>query len=396
MPAGSSSPINPAIGQLLAVTQPLADDPSDDRSAVLSVLALISDPRKRRGVRHRLPAVLGLAVCAVLAGARSFVAIAEWAADADDRTLAELGVTSRVPCESTIRRTLQNLDADALDDKVGAWAQARTIPPPSGRRRVAVDGKTLRGSGGAGEPGRHLLAAFDHAHGVVLGQVDVEAKTNEIPMFATLLDRIDLTGAVVTADAMHAQRAHAEYLADQRRAHYVLTVKGNQPSLHAQLKALPWREIPVADNTRERGHGRLEWRTMKVTAVAAGLGFPHAAQVIQIVRRRRPLGGRNRKKWSSETVYAITSLTATQASPTELAHILRGHWTIEDRLHWVRDVVYDEDRSQIRTGNGPRVMASLRNLAITILRLTGTTNIAAALRHHARRAHRPLQTIMRC
>jgi Transposase DDE domain len=132
---------------------------------------------------------------------------------------------------------------------------------------------------------------------------------------------------------------------------------------------------------------------VKVTAVAAGLAFPHAAQAIQIVRRRRPL---NRKKWSSETVYAITSLTATQARPAELAAIARGHWLIEDQLHWVRDVTYDEDRSQVRTANGPRVMASLRNLAITILRLTGETSIAAALRHHARRPSRPLQTIMNC
>ena len=111
--------------------------------------------------------------------------------------------------------------------------------------------------------------------------------------------------------------------------------------------------------------------------MAAGLAFPHAAQAIQIVRRRRPL---NSKKWSAETVYAITSLTATQARPAELAAIIRGHWLIEDRLHWVRDVTYDEDRSQVRTANGPRVMASLRNLAIAILRLTGQTSIAAALR----------------
>ena len=103
-----------------------------------------------------------------------------------------------------------------------------------------------------------------------------------------------------------------------------------------------------------------------------------------------------KKRWSTETVYAVTSLTATDASPAELADIIRGHWGIEDHLHWVRDLTYDEDRSQVRTGTGPRVMASLRNLAITILRLAGVVNIAAALRHHNRRPHRPLQTIMRC
>jgi predicted transposase YbfD/YdcC len=388
MPASPSSRIDPAIGHLVALGRSRGDQPG----GLLSVLAGVGDPRKPRGVRHRLGVILAVAVCAVLAGARSFVAIAEWAADADEATLAGLGAGAVVPSESTIRRTLQSLDADALDDLLGGWAQSRSSPSPTGWRRVAVDGKTVRGSGVAGGPGRHLLAALDHAHGVVLGQVDVAAKTNEIPMFATLLDRIDVAGAIITADAMHAQRAHAEYLL-RRGAHFVLTVKRNQPQLHARLAGLPWREVPVADDTRERGHGRAEWRTLKVTAVAAGLGFPHAAQAIQIIRRRR---SRNGKRWSTETVYAITSLTATQVSPAELADVIRGHWTIEVRLHWVRDVVYDEDRSQIRTANGPRVMASLRNLAITVLRLTATTNIAAALRHHARRPDRPLQTIRTC
>ncbi len=317
----------------------------------------------------------------------------EWAADADQATLDGLGVTGPVPCESTFRRVLQSLDADALDDAAGAWARQRTAPALGGRRLIAVDGKTLRGSAVAGRPGRHLLAALDHARGVVLGQADVQAKTNEIPMFAMLPDQIDLAGAVVTADALHAQSARAQYLAGQRRADFLITVKRNQPSLHAQLAGLPWRQIPAADIRRERAHGRDERRSLKVTAVAAGLAFPHAAQAIQVIRRRRPLNG---KKWSSETACAVTSLTAARASPARLAAIMRGHWLIEDSLHWVRDMTFGEDSSQVRTRNGPRVMASLRNLAISILRLTGHASIAAALRHHARRPSRPLHTIMRC
>jgi predicted transposase YbfD/YdcC len=362
-------------------------------ASVLPVLAVVPDPRARRGVRHRLGVILGLAACAVLARARSFTAIAEWAADADQATLDGLGVSGPVPCESTFRRVLQSLDADALDDAAGAWAQQRTAPGPGGRRLIAVDGKTLRGSATAGRPGRHLLAALDHGRGVVLGQVDVQAKTNEIPMFAMLLDRIDLAGAVVTADALHAQSAHAQYLAGQRRAHFLITVKRNQPSLHAQLAGLPWRQIPAADIRHDRAHGRAERRSLKVTAVAAGIAFPHAAQAIQLIRRRRPLNG---KKWSSETACAVTSLTAAQASPARLAAIMRGHWLIEDSLHWVRDMTFGEDSTQVRTRNGPRVMASLRNLAITILRLAGHASIAAALRHHARRPGRPLHTIMHC
>jgi predicted transposase YbfD/YdcC len=386
MPASSSSPIHPVLGHLAD----LAGDAAEDSPGLLAVLARAADPRHRRGVRHRLAVILGLAVCAVLAGARSFTAIAEWAADADEQTLARLGVSRAVPSESTFRRTLQRLDADAFDDLAGAWAAQRTAPGPGGRRVVAVDGKTLRGSGHGQENSRHLLAAFDHAHGAVLGQVEVGAKTNEIPMFPALLDRLGIRDAVITADALHAQREHATYLA-RRGAHYLLIVKRNQPSLHAQLAALPWREVPVAYTKRERGHGRTERRTLKVTSVAAGLAFPHAAQAIRITRRRKVKG-----KWSRETCYAVTSLTLTQATYAQLAAIIRGHWGIEDRLHWVRDMDWDEDRSQVRTASGPRIMASLRNLVITILRLAGAASIARALRYHARRPSRPLQTIMNC
>jgi predicted transposase YbfD/YdcC len=385
MPAPSSSPIDPAVGHLAD----LAKDADDDPPGLMAVLARVADPRCRRGVRYRLAVILGLAVCAVLAGARSFTAIAEWAADADAETLARLGVTGTVPSESTFRRTLQRLDADAFDDLAGAWAARRTTPGPKERRVIAVDGKTLRGSGHGGD-GRHLLAALDHARGVVLGQVEVGAKTNEIPLFTTLLDRLDIQNAVITADALHAQRSHATYLTG-RGAHYLLIVKRNQPNLYAQLAALPWRDVPVAYDKRERGHGRTERRTLKITAVARGLAFPCAAQAIQITRRRKVKG-----KWSRETCYAATSLTTTQARHAQLAAIIRGHWGIEDRLHWVRDMDFDEDRSQVRTASGPHIMASLRNLVITILRLAGATSIAAALRYHARRPARPLRTIMRC
>jgi predicted transposase YbfD/YdcC len=386
MPALSSSPIHPVLGHLADLVGDAAEDPP----GLLAVLARVADPRHRRGVRHRLAVILGLAVCAVLAGARSFTAIAEWAADADEQTLARLGVREAVPSESTFRRTLQALDADGFDDLAGQWAARRTVPRPGGRRVIAVDGKTLRGSGHGEHNSRHLLAAFDHAHGAVLGQVEVGAKTNEIPLFTALLDRIEITDAIITADALHAQREHARYLA-RRGAHYLLIVKRNQPGLYAQLAALPWREVPVAYTKRERGHGRTERRTLKVTAVAKGLDFPCAAQGIKITRRRKVKG-----KWSRETCYAVTSLTLTQATYPQLAAIIRGHWGIEDRLHWVRDMDFDEDRSQIRTASGPRIMASLRNLAITILRLAGAASIAAALRYHARRPARPLQTIMTC
>ena len=209
----------------------------------------------------------------------------------------------------------------------------------------------------------------------------MDGKTNEITMFAGLLDQAgDLNDVLVSADALHAQREHAEYL-HGRGAHYLVTVKGNQPGLLRQLRSLPWRDVPEGHAQDSRGHGRIERRIVKVVTVTAGLAFPHAAQAIQVTRKTRRPGSR---KWRAETSYAITSLPTAQARPAQLAGWIRGHWKIENQLHWVRDVTFGEDGSTARTGTGPHVMAALRNLVISILRLTGHASIAVALRHTAR------------
>jgi hypothetical protein len=174
-------------------------------AALLAALAQVPDPRKPQGLRHGLPVILSIAVCAVIAGARSFVAIAEWAAAATPAALAKLGATGEVPSESTIRRTINKIDANGLDLVVGAWTALRATTSEK-FRVIAVDGKSLRGSATAGDRCRHLLAAFTHTGGMVLGQLDVALKTNEIPMFSTLLDNIELLGTLVTADAMHCVR----------------------------------------------------------------------------------------------------------------------------------------------------------------------------------------------
>jgi predicted transposase YbfD/YdcC len=344
--------------------------------------------------------VLGVAVCAVLAGAKSLAAIGEWAADAPGPVLAALGTRRepltgafRPPAEATVRRVLARVDPDALDRAVGAWLAAQqplspTRPPPAPRppwRAVAVDGKTLRGSGHRAAAPMHLLAAMDHATGGVLAQTEVDATTNEITRFRPLLEHLDLAGQVVTADALHTQREQAEWLVTAKHAAYLLVVKANQPTLNRQLRCLPWPEVPVADHTHDRGHGRVELRRLQVTTVA-GLDFPHATQAIRLTRRVRPLAGR---RWRTVTVYAVTSLTAAQAHPARLADWIRGHWGIE-ALHHIRDVTFAEDASQVRTGTAPRAMASLRNLAIGVLRAHGDRNLAAALRRNARDATRVL------
>jgi predicted transposase YbfD/YdcC len=230
-----------------------------------------------------------------------------------------------------------------------------------------------------------LLAVMDHTSRAVLAQADVEATTNEIARFRPLLEGLDLADTVVTADALRTQREHADWLVTAKHAAYLLMVKANQPTLHHQLRRLPWGDIPAQDHTRDRGHGRVEVRRLQVTTVA-GLDFPYATQALRITRRTRLLAGR---RWRTVTVYAVTSLTAAQAHPAHLADYIRGHWGIE-ALHHVRDTTFAEDASRARTGTAPRAMASLRNLAIGILHAHGHRNIAAALRRNARDATRVL------
>lgn len=320
--------------------------------------------------------LLGAGIAAALPGARSFAAVAQWVADQDTSRLARLGLDRATPpSEATFRRVFTGLDPDVLDGVLGAWFWTRTATV-QGRRVIAIDGKTVRGARTASSDAPHLVAAFDHAAGTVLGQVAVAAKSNEIPSVRTLLKVLDVTGAVVTLDAMHTQTDTAKAIVEAG-GDYVLTVKANQKSLYAACKRLPWREVPAHVGV-QTGRGRRTHRAVKVTAVPAWITFHAAAQIAQVRRTVTRAG-----KKTVEIVYVITSADHRTAPPAVLAAWVQGHWSIENRLHWVRDVVHDEDRSQIRTGLGPRVMATLRSTAIGLHRLTGATNIAAALRHHA-------------
>ncbi|MGS2620091.1 ISAs1 family transposase [Micromonospora sp. LZ34] len=344
MPALPSSLIS-SLSCAPAVTVP------ETAAGLAAALADLSDPRARRGVRHRLVVVVTAAVCAVVAGYRSYTAIAEWVADVPAATALALGIApDRRPSETMIRRLLQALDPDQLTQAVGVWLAARSATAPSSARRaIAVDGKTLRGSRTTDTTARHVLAACDQATGVVLASTDVDGKTNEITRFAPLLDQIsDLRDTVITVDALHCQRDHVEYLAE-RGAHWILTVKANQPNLHAQLAGLPWQAVPDATRDTDRGHGRREIRSLKILTISTGIEFPRATQALQVRRRRRRLD--QPKRFTTETVYAITDLRVHQARPGQLAAWIRGHWGIENKVHWVRDVTYDEDRSQIRTGH---------------------------------------------
>lgn len=369
------------------------DFDSDD--GLLAALGQLVDHRKRRGVRHSLASLLALATAATLAGARSVQAIGEYAADCPQPVLARLGARFHpvkrryvAPHADTIRRALAQVDAAALDEVVGAWllAQVRAGHLDADQLVVALDGKSMRGARRADGRPVHLFAAMVHGTGVVVGQQEVDAKSNEITAFVPLLEGLDLSGALVTADAMHTQREHARWLVADKQADYLFQVKDNQPGLLAACKAIDDSSLsaPVIDTCR--GHGRIETREVRVADAPDGFNFPYAAQVIVVYRERAGLDDR---MTSSETSYYVTSVTSGRAGPAELGGHVRGHWGIENKVHWVRDVTFDEDRHQLRAHASPaRALATLRNLTMSLLRLAGVTNIAQTLRWIARAPHR--------
>ena len=341
MPADPSSPIPAALTHLAHT------DPRELKDAeaphLLAYLAAVPDPRATRGRRHPLVAILGLAAAAVLAGARSIAAIAEWAAETPQPVRAALGAHRdapeqfAVPAEATIRRTLARLDADALAGAIGAWLadreRDRPRPAASRWRAIAVDGKTVRGArrktaNGAGRP-VHLLAAMDHTTRAVLTQRQVGRAPEEVPAFRPLLDGLDLADVVVTADASRPTPRPPGFLVTDKQAHDLLVVKANQPTLLDRCQRLPWQRVPVGDRTCDRGHGRIELRTLKAVSVHH-FEFPHAAQILQVTRKVCDLGTR---RWHTVVVYAITSLPFQQARPARLADLIRGHWMIENGLH---------------------------------------------------------------
>ncbi|MGW6923212.1 ISAs1 family transposase [Streptomyces sp. NPDC054950] len=367
MPAAASSPI-PAV---LVKLGPLdADRIADLRPYFDSV----PDPRARRGRWYSLTAILLVCACAVVSGARSIDELAEWGQRASNALLTVIGIRRhllrwrRTPSPATIGRVLGAVDGDALDRAVGAYL--------ADRHRA---GKALKGSARLTATRRHLLSAVTHGTVVTLAQVEVGAKTNETTHFRPLLAPLDLTGTVVTFDALHSVKANISWLVETKKAHYIAVIKTNQPTAHRQLAALPWRGIPVQHTASGAGHGRRESRSIKTCGIAdelSGIAFPHARLAIRVHRRRKQTGRRETR----ESVYAVTSLDAHQAGPANLAAAIRGQWGVENSSHHIRDVTFAEDSSTVHAGTAPRAMATLRNLAIGVLKTLGADNIAKTTR----------------
>lgn len=393
-------------------------DPLSVASSLLDRLLQVPDPRRSRGLRHPLLVILVLTACATLVvGHDSVTAIRQWAARTPQDVLHRIGARFNpllgrytVPSERTFRRVLAGLDGDALDTATCGYAadvvrgnalapviavgddepvereqrrvatRAVTHPRPAGLLpAAAIDGKLLHGS--RTPTGQvFLVAAITHHRGVILGQRQVPDKRGETAVIADLLAPLDVAGMLLTLDALHTSKKTARLITGPLGAHYMLILKGNQPLAHQAAQALlSGTDTEFADHTDiddDRGHGRTERRTLRVAACDDSL-FPGARQVFRL---RRDTGGLDGVRTSKDIVHGIVSLDADLAGPEHLNHYARGHWSVETRLHWTRDVTFREDNSQLRTGTAPRALASFRNLTLNTFRLAGRANIA-----HARR-----------
>lgn len=358
--------------------------------SLIECIATLPDPRKARGKRHPLGAMVALAVAATLCGYRSYTAMAEWGRIYDADLSRALGFTrEQTPCAATFFQLFRRLDRVALDACLGRW-QALVLAALSADeapvvRAVAIDGKTLRGSRKQGAPLTHLLSAVSHHLGLTLGQVAVDEKTNEITAIHTLLAGLLLEGWVVTMDALLTQQKIAQAIVDAG-GDYIMIVKENQPTLHADIVTAFDDPALLADTsttatTHDRGHGRVERRDLTLTTALMGyLTWPAHQQVFKAVRTRTSM---QTGEVSNETEYGIISMPPARADAAVVLDRVRNHWIIENGSHYVRDVTFAEDRSQVRTGSIPQVMAAFRNTAISVLRTSGASNIAAAGRRLA-------------
>jgi hypothetical protein len=364
VPALLSSLIDAPAGQLSGVVA--ADDAS--RCCPREWLARVPDHRSVLGRRHPLEYVLALAICAfTAAGHDSPAAIAEWAVGCAQGTLAVLGGRRdswarriRAPSARTFARVLAGVDAEALNAALYGYLAALPASPPGAlpavtrhereQRRAArakpappglleqaaADGKTVRGAVRPDGSQVHLLSVLDVAAGCVRAQREIDARTNEIPELAPALADLDLTGTVVTLDALHTQAETARYLVEDKQAHYLMIIKGNQPTLQETVaQALSGPDADFAAATRAEagtGHGRRERRSIR-TAPTDGIIWPYAAQVFRIRRDSGPTRG----AWThKEIAYGITSLPAALAGPRHLGIYARSHLGYREllsRLH---------------------------------------------------------------
>ena len=366
---------------------------------LIEVFADMPDFRKARGKRHSLKAIFSLSCCAMLCGYRSYSAISEWGRNYGGKLVQALGFThKKTPCASTLHTVFRNIDKKEVESKLGSWAESVMSDaeiPEDDLAGVSLDGKTLGGSKKQGAPGTHLLSAVSHKLGVTLTQQAGEHSTDDMRIIHEALQNLIIEGRVFTMDALNAQRNTAETIT-QEGGDYVMIAKGNQPSLLDDVKTVfhgPCSHLLHKSSARtlDMGHGRIEERCLTASDELSDYSdWPGLEQVFQLTRKTIII---KTEEVREETVYGITSLTPQQADPERLLELVRCHWHIENKSHWVRDVTFSEDKSQVRCGNIPQVMAAIRNMAIGLMRWLGYTNIASACRYFAAQPWDALEAI---
>ncbi len=390
------------------------------------------DPRRAQGLRHALASVLLIVLCALAADKDGYTAFEAWVRDAPPEVLSAIGVRFDVfagrhvaPGESTLRDVVGRVDPEALAAAQAAYladlaagrdttrsdvpderearraAQAPVLDTDAAARdALATDGKRVAGARRADGGRVHLTSMVRHDNGATAAQIQTTAKLGEGGEGAaarSLVNSTSVAGAVLTFDALHTGAATAQTVIDAE-AFYLFCVKGNTPKLFAAVTAAlngPNSDY-IADGryheAGNRGHGRVEYRSIRTAPVteSCGIDLPGAAQVFRILRRTRSIGYGGGGWQHKEHVWGVTALPAELAGPVDLARYVRGHWSVESRSHYVRDVTFREDASNTRTGHAPANLATCRNLVIGTLRAAGHTNIAHARGLQANRHDRAL------
>lgn len=377
-------------------------------SVFAAAFATVPDPRRARGKRFPLAAMLTLAVVAILSNHLSLLAIAQWGARQSREVRAALGFPDGItPHQSTLQRLFRKLDPHPLAAALGAC-----FAPASGgadRARgsvgIAFDGKAHRGRLAGAVPAEypvHMLSAVLHAQGIVLAQVPLDHTGDkaeaELAAAPTLIAHLDWAGCVLTGDALYCQTALSRAVREAG-GDYLLIVKENQPAAARALAALfasradaalAAASLPRWDmreaTTVDKGHGRLEVRHLIASCELNDyLDWPGLGQVLMIERVWWERGKRR-----AAVRYALTSLPPTAADAERLLALVRGHWEIENGLHYVKDVTLGADRSRIRKGHGPSVMAILRDTVVSVLHRAGWRTIAERLRFYSGDPHAAL------
>jgi predicted transposase YbfD/YdcC len=330
--------------------------------------ATLKDPRRVHRRLHRLQDILVIALCAVIAGAQDWQEIETFGRKRRAWLQRFLKLPHGIPSHDTFERVFDRLKPQAFQACFRDWVQA--VQTALDIKHVAIDGKTLRGSGSARLGPLHLVSAWATAQRLSLGQVAVDEKSNEITAIPALLELLDLNGALVTIDAMGCQKAIAQKIIDQGGA-YILTVKDNQPQLlediQQSLVDASERDFAGLEHdtyeTRERGHGRDEYRSYTVLHHTAGLRHGQdwaGLTTIGVCYSERTIHGVS----SEEVRYFIGSK---KTSAKVYGQALRNHWGIENSLHWQLDVTFDEDASRVTKRNAAENLALLRRLTLSLL-----------------------------